>query len=143
MLLLEEKEEGATMVQATKKVSIKSHRDLLVWQKAVDLVDRIYDATDRFPGKEEYRLVSQLVRAAISVPANIAEGSTRATSRDFAHFLVVAKASIAELDTEIEIARRRGYVSQDEAEKLFELMDEVSRMATGLRSKVLAREHRH
>jgi four helix bundle protein len=109
----------------------------------MDLVDRVYDATDRFPSKEEYRLVSQLVRAAVSVPANIAEGSARATSRDFAHFLVVAKASIAELDTEIEIARRRRYLSDTEAGTLFGLLDEIGRMATGLRSKVVSRGHRH
>ena len=122
---------------------IRSHRDLLVWQKAVDLVDRVYDCTDKFPPKEEYRLVSQLIRSAVSVPSNIAEGSTRATSRDFAHFLVVAKASIAELDTQIEIARRRRYVSESEATSLFEVMDEISKMITGLRAKVNLSNHKH
>jgi four helix bundle protein len=122
---------------------IRSHRDLLVWQKAMDFVDRIYDVTDKFPAKEEYRLVSQILRAAASVPANIAEGSTRATARDFAHFLVVAKASIAELDTHIEIARRRRFLSDQEAEELSRSMDEISRMTTGLRSKILATSHRH
>jgi four helix bundle protein len=106
------------------------------------LVERVYKVTDAFPSKEEYRLVSQLVRAAVSVPANIAEGSARATSKDFAHFLVVAKASTAELDTEIEIARRRGYMVESEAEELFVLIDEVSRMITGLRSKIIARDRR-
>jgi four helix bundle protein len=109
----------------------------------MDLVDQIYDATDRFPTKEEYRLVSQIVRAAISVPANIAEGSTRATSKDFAHFLNVAKASIAELGTEIEIARRRRYLEDMEAAGLFGLMDELSRMITGLRTRIVSRGHRH
>jgi four helix bundle protein len=123
--------------------NIRSHRDLLVWQKAMDFVDRVYQATDYFPPKEEYRLVGQLVRAAISVPTNIAEGSTRATSKDFAHFLNVAKASIAELDTEIEIARRRAYVPDSEADALFDLMDELSRMITGLRTRIMANGHRH
>jgi len=109
----------------------------------MDLADMTYEATDRFPSKEEYRLVSQLVRAAVSVPANIAEGSTRATSRDFAHFLNIAKASIAELDTEIEVARRRGYVTEPEAEELFGLMDELSRMITSLRTRVMSRNHHH
>ncbi|MGH9197494.1 MAG: four helix bundle protein, partial [Acidimicrobiia bacterium] len=90
--------------EMAQRGKVRSHRDLIVWQKAMDLVDKTYDATERFPSKEEYRLVSQLVRSAISVPANIAEGSTRATSRDFAHFLNIAKSSIAELDTEVEIA---------------------------------------
>ncbi len=130
-------------MQTEQTATIKSHRDLLVWQKAMNLVDHIYDIRDRFPRQEEFRLVSQLIRAAVSVPANIAEGSTRATSRDFAHFLNVAKASVAELDTEIEIARRRSYLADAEAESLFALMDEVSRMITGLRAKVMAREHRH
>jgi four helix bundle protein len=106
-------------------------------------VDQIYGATDRFPSKEEYRLVSQLVRAAISVPTNIAEGSTRATSKDFAHFLNAAKASLAELDTEVEIARRRGYIVDYEADGLFGLMDELSRMITGLRARIIAKGHRH
>jgi four helix bundle protein len=132
------------MASGTAEASrIRSHRDLLVWQKAMDLADMTYEATDRFPSKEEYRLVSQLVRAAVSVPANIAEGSTRATSRDFAHFLNIAKASIAELDTEIEVARRRGYVTEPEAEELFGLMDELSRMITSLRTRVMSRNHHH
>jgi len=95
------------------------------------------------PSKEEYRLVSQLVRSAISVPTNIAEGSTRATSKDFAHFLNVAKASIAELDTEFEIARRRKYIADPEADALFGLMDELSRMITSLRARIMTRGHRH
>ena len=122
---------------------IRSHRDLMVWQKAMELVDRIYKVTDQFPPKEEYRLVSQLVRAAASVPANIAEGSTRATSRDFAHYLIMAKASVAELDTHLEIARRRSYIADAEAKNLLEMMEEISRMTTGLRSKIIAQNHRH
>jgi 23S rRNA-intervening sequence protein len=70
-----------TAPKIAQQGSVRSHRDLLVWQKAIDLVDKIYGASDRFPPKEEYRLVSQLVRAAISVPTNIAEGSTRARHR--------------------------------------------------------------
>jgi four helix bundle protein len=130
-------------MQTKNEETIRSHRDLLVWQSAMNLVDRTYDAIEKFPPREEYRLVSQLARSSVSVPTNIAEGSARATSKDFAHFLIMAKASIAELDTEIEIARRRGYLPDSEADALFGLMDEVSRMITGLRVKVLRRNHRH
>jgi four helix bundle protein len=122
---------------------IRSHRDLVVWQKAMDFVDRVYGVTERFTSREEYRLVSRLLRAAASVPANIAEGSTRATARDFAHFLITAKSSIAEVDTHIEIARRRRYMSEDEANELQRMTDELGRMTTGLRSKILATNHKH
>lgn len=124
-------------------VRIRSHRDLLVWQRAMDLVDTIYELTDRFPPKEEHRLIGQLIRAAISVPSNIAEGSARATSNDFAHFLVIAKASLAEIDTQTEIAVRRGYLATITAEAVFSSVDELSRMITGLRGKIIARGHRH
>ena len=120
---------------------IRSHRDLMVWRKDMDLVDAVYTITEQFPVKEEYRLTSQLVRAAISVPANIAEGQGRATSRDFAHFLIIAKASLAEVDTHVEIALRRGHLSDGDAASISLLVDELSRMR--LRGKIVTRGHRH
>jgi four helix bundle protein len=74
--------------------AIRSHRDLIVWQKAMDLVVLVYQLCDRFPNSELYRLVSQLTRAAVSVPANIAEGHARATRRDYAHFIAMARGSL-------------------------------------------------
>src|SRR2546422_6495438 len=78
---------------------VRSHRDLIVWQKAMDMVDAVYDLTEAFPRKERYALIPQLTRAAVSVPANIAEGQARVTPRDFANFLVVARSSLMETET--------------------------------------------
>ena len=130
-------------VDGSGPTRIRSHRDLVVWQKAMGLVDLVYALTDQFPSQEEHRLTSQLIRAAISVPANIAEGQARSTSRDFAHFLILAKASLMETDTHVEIAVRRGYISEGSATDLFTLISEISRMLTTLRNRIANQGHRH
>ncbi len=79
--------------------TVQSHRDLKVWRKAMDLAVEIYRLTARFPRSETYRLVAQITRAAASVPANIAEGHARATRRDFANFVAIAKGSLMEAET--------------------------------------------
>ena len=84
-------------MQSSSVIAVRSYRDLIVWQKAMDLVDLVYDTCEEFPWKEDHRLTAQLIRAAISVPSNIAEGQARATSRDSANFLVMAKGSLAEI----------------------------------------------
>src|SRR2546427_6225020 len=122
---------------------IRSHRDLLVWQKAMDLVDVIYDAAADFPRKEEHRLTSQLIRAVISVPSTIAEGQARATSRDFANFLVMAKGSLGEIDTQLTIAVRRKYISASHATPIYSLIAEVSKMIVALRMSIAKKNHRH
>jgi four helix bundle protein len=93
----------------------QSHRDLIVWQKAMDLAEIIYGLASRFPAVETYRLGSQITRAAASVPANIAEGNARATRRDYANFLSVAKGSLRESETFVLLAVRLKYVSKEEA----------------------------
>lgn len=85
---------------------IKSHRDLRVWASAMDLAQAIYELAKTFPAKEEYRLTSQMIRAAISIPANIAEGHIRGTRKDYAHFISVARGSTAELETLLLLAER-------------------------------------
>ncbi|GIW67473.1 MAG: hypothetical protein KatS3mg096_341 [Candidatus Parcubacteria bacterium] len=85
---------------------ILSYKDLLVWQKAIELVMEIYELTKYFPKEETYGLVSQIKRAAVSIPANIAEGRSRRTRKDFIQFLRIAYASGAELETHLEIAKR-------------------------------------
>ena len=84
----------------------KPHKSLDVWKKAVDLVQQIYDLTRNFPKNEDYSLTSQMRRAAISVPSNIAEGAARQTKKEFMQFLHMAQGSLSELDTQIEIAKR-------------------------------------
>jgi four helix bundle protein len=86
--------------------TISTHKDLDVWQAAMDLVVAIYAVTKRLPDSERFGLISQMRRAAVSVPSNIAEGAARGSSADFARFLFIAKASLAELETQLELIVR-------------------------------------
>jgi four helix bundle protein len=121
--------------------TIQSHRDLIVWQKAMDLAEVVYGLAARFPSKETYRLGSQITRAAASVPANIAEGNARGTKRDYANFLSVAKGSLMETETFLTLAVRLKYVTQAEASTAFALVTEVSKMLTSLRSRLKGDEN--
>jgi four helix bundle protein len=118
---------------------VQSHRELIVWQKAMDLVVEIYRISGSFPAAERYRLVDQLCRAAVSVPANIAEGQGRATSKDFAHFLSVARGSLNETETFVMLAIRLGYSSLADVEHVLEAITEVSKMLGSLRSRIVGR----
>lgn len=108
------------------------YKDLIVWQKAMDLVNAIYDATDAFPKRETYSLTDQIRRAAVSIPSNIAEGQAHYSSREFLHFLRHSRGSLAELETQVIIAQRRSYLSEDQAKGLLKQADEVNRMLSGL-----------
>jgi four helix bundle protein len=114
---------------------IASHRDLIVWQKAMLLVEQAYVYTRLFPRREVYGLSSQLTRAAISVAANIAEGHYRST-REYLHFLSIAKGSAMELDTLLLLAIRLGYLGEQEAQPTLELIEEVSKMLTTIRKRL-------
>jgi len=126
-------------VDSTVSEKVRSHRDLLVWRKAMDLVELIYDLAEKFPASESHRLVAQITRAVVSVPANIAEGQARSTSRDFANFLAIAKGSLMEAETLLMIAVRRGYASETAASVAFAQITEISKMLTSLRSRLAAR----
>lgn len=117
-------------------VGIRSHRDLVVWQKGMDLVVLVYRIADGFPADERYRLTSQLTRAAASVPANIAEGHARATARDYAHFLTVAFGSLMETETFLMLAVRLGYRDRDAIAPSLALITELSKMIISLRNKI-------
>ena len=131
------------MERAIGVSKVRSHRDLLVWQKAMGLVDRLYDLAEGFPAKEAYGLTSQLTRAAVSVPANIAEGQARSTARDFANFLAIARGSLMETETLLMVAVRRGYVTEAAASDSLSEITEVSKMLTALRNRIVARkDHR-
>lgn len=116
--------------------SIQSHRDLIVWKKAMDLAVESYRLADRFPKSELYRMVSQLTRAAVSVPANIAEGQARYGRRDYAHFLAISKGSLMEVDTFLTLAIRLKYLSQSDCKAAFGLIVEISKMLTTMRSRL-------
>jgi four helix bundle protein len=110
----------------------RSHRDLKVWQIGLDLTETLYRVTASWPNDERFGLVSQVRRAAVSVPANIAEGAGRRTSGEFAHFIGIARGSLAELETLLIIARRLDYVDESVHRALFDELSELGRMATGL-----------
>jgi four helix bundle protein len=115
---------------------IQSHRDLIVWQKSMDLVETVYSLAKTFPEDERYRLVHQTTRAAVSVPANIAEGHARGTRRDYAHFVSIARGSLMELETYVMIEERLGYADSARAVDVFERIDELSRMLNALRRRL-------
>jgi len=117
---------------------ISSHRDLVVWQKAMDFAVEIYRLAGKLPSTETYRLGSQITRAAASVPANIAEGYARATKRDYANFLVIAKGSLMEAETFLTLAMRLSFVKKEEAASALNLITEISKMLTVLRQRILA-----
>lgn len=118
---------------------IESHRDLVVWQKAMDLAVNVYKLCSSFPPDERFRLTSQITRAASSVPANIAEGHARATRKDYANFLAIAKGSLMEAETFLTLAVRLQYLSNAQAARAQQLITEISKMITAIRSKLVGK----
>ena len=113
-----------------------SYREQVVWQKSMEFVEAIYRATRSFPKEEICGLTRQMRRAAVSIPCNIAEGQGRQTTKDFLHFLWIARGSLRELETQILIAERLTYLSQPAVGKLLELADEIGRMINALCSSL-------
>ena len=113
-------------------MSIKDYRELIVWQKAMDLVETIYQTTRTFPKEEIYGLTSQIRRAAISIPSNIAEGNGRNTTRDYVHFLGMAYGSVKEVETQVLIAERLRYINSGRSVELVTMTGETARLISGL-----------
>jgi four helix bundle protein len=111
----------------------RNHRSLKAWQRAIELVERVYAETRAFPQEELFGLTSQMRRAAVSVPANIAEGAARSGSRELLRFLSIAEASLSELDTHVGIALRLGYLKNDQ---LLGEIDAVAGLLMGLSASV-------
>jgi four helix bundle protein len=111
---------------------LSSYRELIAWQKSVDLVTEIYAITKNFPRDEIYGLTSQLRRSAVSVPSNIAEGQGRATKGEFIQFLCHARGSLFELETQVIIAQKLGYISREMEDHVAEKVTEVARILNGL-----------
>lgn len=116
--------------------SIRSYRDLVVWQKSMDLVVAVYVLTDQYPKSELYGLTSQTRRSAVSIPSNIAEGKYRHTRKDYHNFLIKAYASGAELETQIEIAKRLSWGRRLDSLTVDRLLDEVMRMLNKMTSEL-------
>ena len=111
---------------------IHSYKDLIVWQRSIELVIEIYVLTDRFPIEESYGLTSQMRRAAVSIPSNIAEGRFRGTKNDFLHFLRIAYSSGAELETQLEIAEKLPKTKSLNYNRADSLLEEVMRMLNAM-----------
>lgn len=110
----------------------KNYRDLIAWQRAMELVEKVYKATREFPKEEVYALTSQMRRAAVSIPSNIAEGEGRRSGNEFSHFLSIAYGSLRELETQILIAQRLSYLDDEQVQTLFSMTEEVGRLINGL-----------
>ena len=115
-------------------------KDLMVWQKSIDLADAMYDATAEFPKAEVFGLSSQIRRAAVSVASNIAEGSARHSRRDFVRFLRQSRGSLAELETQLVLAVRRKYIARELGKRLFTQTIEIERMLGGLVRSLKAKQ---
>jgi len=119
--------------------SEKPHRNLVAWQKAMDLVTEIYQATGSFPKEEMFGLTSQIRRAAVSVPSNIAEGAADRTAQQFSNFLSNAIGSLNEIDTQLDLGYRLGYLKKENYDHLYEVMDECLALTYGLRKSLKVR----
>ena len=116
---------------------IKSYQDLIVWQKAMDLVVLVYQATRLFPKEELYGLTSQVRRAVVSIPSNLAEGHARKSRAEFLNFVSIAQGSRAEVETQIMIAVRLSYIHQDQAQPMQHLLLEIGKMLNTLKTRLL------
>jgi four helix bundle protein len=114
------------------KNEIKSFEDLLVWKKAHNIVLNIYNLLEKFPKEEKYRIIDQLVRAVVSIPTNIAEGFGRYTSKDYVHFLIIARGSVSEVKYLVLLSKDLGYITNIEYDELKKELDDIGKMINGL-----------
>lgn len=119
---------------------MKSHEDLEVWKIAVALATRVYHVTRTFPDEEKFGMISQMRRAAVSIPSNIAEGAARQGRKEFAQFLSVAAGSASELATQLVIAKNIGLGDQNDLETLSAELDRISRMLQGLIRRIKVKD---
>lgn len=110
----------------------KPHKKLDLWNAAMDLAITVYQVTDSFPREERYALTNQVRRAVASVPSNVAEGAGRQTKKEFINYLHMAQGSLSELDTHLELAKRLGYLAQDNWEIIAGRMERIDKMLSGL-----------
>ena len=111
---------------------IKSHKDLLAWQKAMELVELVYDLTRAFPREELFGLATSLRRAAVSIPSKIADGHERDNTREFIHYLSVARGALSEVETQIEIAKRLAYIDDEQQARFNQLVSDTGKIINGL-----------
>src|SRR3989344_6934120 len=117
-------------------MQIKSYKDLIVWQKAMELVVAVYELTENYPKSEIYGLTAQTRKSAVSIPSNIAEGSRRSSRKDYCHFIIIAYGSGSELETQIEIAKRLPFGKDLNFSAVDNLLNEVMRMLNKMMSSL-------
>ncbi|MBI3583043.1 MAG: four helix bundle protein [Nitrospinae bacterium] len=115
---------------------MKPHHKLDVWKRAIKFVEQIYKITSSFPPEEKFGLTSQMRRASISIPSNIAEGSARNSSKEFINFLHISQGSVAELETQIIISKNLQFLDSQTEDVLLKELDEISKMIIGLQKSV-------
>jgi len=113
-------------------MAVKNYRELIVWQKSMDLVELVYQTTGQFPKEELYGLTSQVRRSVVSIPSNIAEGQARKSTQEFLRFLSIAHGSRAEMETQIILANRLKYIGDHFSEQILGKSEEISRLLNGL-----------
>ena len=107
---------------------MNNYKELIVWQKSMNLVEKVYNLTLMFPKEEKYGLTSQIQRSAVSIPSNISEGAGRNSNKEFRNFLGIANGSINELSTQLELSLRIGYLKVNELEEVFKLINEIQKI---------------
>ena len=115
---------------------ISSHQDLIIWQRSMDLVERTYKITSKLPSAEQWGLTSQMRRAAISIPSNIAEGYGRQATGEYRHHLSIGRGSLLELETQVLLCQRLGYFEPKEIDLLLDEIEQISKMLASLISKI-------
>jgi four helix bundle protein len=123
-----------------QRKKIESYQDLLVWQKSIDLVAEVYRIAGKLPLNEQYGLTSQLRRAAVSIPANIAEGFGRWHANDFVRFLLIANGSVKEVETHMFIGNKLGLLGPADTKVALQMATEISKMIFSLRDKLSRRK---
>src|SRR5712692_1418836 len=116
--------------------TFKSYRDLEVWQKAMDLANKIYRITEKFPTAERFGLTNQLRRASVSLPSNLAEGHARSGAGEFSRFISISMGSLAELETQVILSKELGYLDAVVSESLLGDMDVIGKMLRGLAKSI-------
>ena len=113
-------------------MAVSNYQNLTVWQRAMDLAEEVYRLSKKLPKMEIFSLSEQMRRAAVSIPSNIAEGNGRQTAKEFQQFLWVAKGSAAELETQLLLCERIGYLARTDTDRAMGLLTEISKMTTAL-----------
>jgi four helix bundle protein len=117
-------------------MGVKDYKDLKVWQKGIEIADKVYSVTDDFPKSELYGLIAQMRKASVSISSNIAEGFVRHHGKEYKQFLYISLGSCAELDTQLIIANKRNYLTKEKLEELSEDINHESRMLASLIGKI-------